>query len=44
MNLSAFILIMYKTYYLPVFMYGTETWTWTKRDANRLQAVWNFKG
>jgi hypothetical protein len=27
------------SYYMPILMYGTETWMWTKADISRLMAT-----
>jgi hypothetical protein len=27
---------LFKSYYMPILMYGAETWTWTKADISRL--------
>jgi hypothetical protein len=32
-------IMSYKAHYLPIWTYTAETWTWTKRDVSRLQAV-----
>ena len=28
-----------KVYYQPILTYGSETWTWTKKDMRRLQTT-----
>ena len=32
-------IMIYKSYYLPILTYGSECWTWTKKDLSRLQAT-----
>jgi hypothetical protein len=27
---------LFKSYYMPILMYGAESWTWTKADISRL--------
>ena len=31
--------LIYKVYYQPILIYGSEIWTWMKKDMRRLQAT-----
>jgi hypothetical protein len=30
---------LFKIYYMPIFMCGAETWSWTRADISRLTAT-----